>query len=117
MVLPSQPVRDPVTGRRTSASAGTIADGYSGRAGNVSGRTSAVRGGSDGVALVDVRAGTAELMGSRSGVYTAFAWSPAGHWLFFATGDGGLMASHHGTGRAITLPAKVPGAVLGMVAR
>ncbi len=84
----------------------------------VSGRTSAVRGGSDGVALVDVRAGTAELIeGSRSGVYTAFAWSPAGDWLFFTTGDGGLMASHHGTGRAITLPAKVPGAVLGMVAR
>jgi hypothetical protein len=84
----------------------------------VTGREPAVRGGSDGIALVDVRAGSVDLIEeSRSGVYTALAWSPAGDWLFFVDGERRIMAYRPGAARAIVLPAEVPDAVLDMVAR
>jgi len=84
----------------------------------VDGREPASGGGSDGVALIDVRTGSVDLIeGSRSGVYTALAWSPTGDWLFFTDGAGRVMAYRPGTARAISLPAKVPYPVLDMVAR
>lgn len=84
----------------------------------VHGRKPASRAGSDGIALVDVRAGRAYLVeGSRSGVYTALAWSPTGDWLFFTTGEGRVMAYRPGSDRAIPLSADVPRTVLDMVAR
>lgn len=84
----------------------------------VDGREPASRGGSDGVALIDVRTRSVELVaGSRSGVYTALAWSPTGDWLFFTDGEGRVMVYQPGMARATSLPATVPNPVLDMVVR
>jgi hypothetical protein len=83
----------------------------------VHGREPALSGGSDGIALVDVRNASASLIeGSRSGAYAALAWSPKGDWLFFTSGDGELLAYRAGAQRAVTLPVEVRETVLEMVA-
>jgi hypothetical protein len=73
--------------------------------------------GSNAMAFVDVRTGTARIIhGSRlDSIYHAMSWSASGGRLFFSAADGRIMAYRPGSPRATTF-AHVPAPIYQMAA-